>query len=73
VVAANGPDFLRRLGEYVDLFKRDQKIKAAVEAIPKEVQDADTNLTRQDQAFVEQLVPIRQRLAERAPEVGGEE
>lgn len=69
IIAASGPDFLRRLAEYVDLFKTDKKIKAAVEAIRKEVQDADANLTRQDQAFVTELVPIRERLAERAPEI----
>jgi hypothetical protein len=53
--AASGPGFLRRLAEYVDLFKADKKIKAAVEAIRKEVQDPDENLTRQDQVHREQL------------------
>jgi hypothetical protein len=47
IIAASGADFLRRLAEYVDLFKTGKKIKAAVEAIRKEVQDADANLTRQ--------------------------
>lgn len=69
VLAASGPDFLRRLAEYVDLFKTDKKIKTAVEAIRKEVQDTDATLTRQDQAFVAELVPIRRQLAQRAPEV----
>jgi hypothetical protein len=69
VLAASGPDFLRRLAEYVDLFKMDKTIKAAVEGVRQVVNDADAALIRQDQMFVAELVPIRNRLVERAPEV----
>lgn len=68
-LAASETDFLRRLGEYVELLHTEETIKGAVEELRQEVVDADALLTRSDAEFVAKLVPIRQRLTEEEPEV----
>lgn len=69
VLAASGTDFLRRLGEYVQLLHAEETIKSAVDELRQEVIDADAKLTEEDATFVAKLVPIRQRLAEDEAEI----
>jgi hypothetical protein len=69
VRAANGPDFFRRLRDYIQLLKTDKKIRAAVKQLRQEVEEAEADFDREDDGFVAELVSVRQALAKREPKV----
>jgi hypothetical protein len=69
VLGASGPDFFRRLRDYVRLLESDKKIAGAVKKIRQEANEADAGFDRKDDGLVAELIPIRQALTERAPEV----
>jgi hypothetical protein len=67
VLAASGPDFFRRLRDYVQLLDTDRKIRRAVKKLREDVEDAEAAFAEKDDGFVSELVPIRRALAEREP------
>lgn len=67
VTAATGEAFFRRLRDYASLLESDKKIRRSVEALNKDVTDADAEFRAKDTAFVTELVAIRNRLVEREP------
>jgi hypothetical protein len=69
VLAATGPDFLRRLADYCHLLEDGPTISAAVQQLRDEVAETEARLTQEDAEFVAELVPIRRDLAEREPEI----
>lgn len=67
VLAASGPDFLRRLGDYWRLLEDNKEFCTAIARLRQEVGDAEERLMREDVGFVAELVPIRRELVEREP------
>lgn len=67
VIDATDEVFFRRLRDYAGLLETDKKIRRSVEALRKEVTDADAEFRAKDTAFVAELVAVRDQLVEREP------
>ena len=68
VINATDEVFFRRLRDYSRLLDEDKKLRKAVRALKKEVDDADAEFREKDKAFIDEFVAIRDRLVAQEPE-----
>jgi len=68
VKEASGPDFFRRLRDYVKLTRDEKPIRKALESLKREAEKASEEFASDDRRFVQELNTIRSRLVKLAPE-----